>query len=320
MTATDALRLGARRRASRALAAIWFAVIAWGGSFVAARVLLHASAPHEAALSPIVLAAARFTIASMFFLVPLAHAIARRRITGVDLLRMALLGQITFSLYFWLQYTGVQDTNASVASILVVGLIPAATAALAQVAGTERLSVSKLVALLLGFAGVVIIALQDWAHLGLGSSFRFGALCLVGNAFAFAMYSTLSKRWMRTVAPVVMTGGTMLSGAVGLLLLSLLDPAVNRWGDVARLDARQWGALLFLALVCSVAAYFAYNFALTRVSASRAAVYIYFEPVVAVCLGIALLGEQVSAQTVLGGLVIAASVALFRRTEASSVG
>jgi len=212
VTATDALRLGARRRASRALAAIWFAVIAWGGSFVAARVLLHASAPHEAALSPTVLAAARFTIASMFFLVPLAHAIARRRITGVDLLRMALLGQITFSLYFWLQYTGVQDTNASVASILVVGLIPAATAALAQVAGTERLSVSKLVALLLGFAGVVIIALQDWAHLGLGSSFRFGALCLVGNAFAFAMYSTLSST-LRSIAGATWRGWTRGSGA-----------------------------------------------------------------------------------------------------------
>jgi hypothetical protein len=37
---------------------------------------------------------------------------------------MAFLGQIAFSLYFWLQYTGVQQTNASISSILVVGLIP----------------------------------------------------------------------------------------------------------------------------------------------------------------------------------------------------
>ncbi len=45
-------------------------------------------------------------------------------------------------------------------------------------------------------------------------------------------------------------------------------------------------ALLFLALVCSVMAYFAYNVALTRIDAARVAVYIYFEPVVTILLGI----------------------------------
>jgi drug/metabolite transporter (DMT)-like permease len=138
-------------------------------------------------------------------------------------------------------------------------------------------------------------------------------VCLVGNAFAFALYSTLSKRWMRTISPLVMTGGTMLCGAIGLLLLSFTDPALNRWSDVARLAPGQVVALLFLALVCSVAAYFAYNFALTRLPAGRAAVPIYFEPVVALTLGATLLSERVSVHTILGAVLIAASVALVQR-------
>src|SRR2546421_5916889 len=118
---------------------ILFAVAAWGASFVAARFLLHSETTGQAVLSPTVLAALRFSIASLFFVVPLVRAVIQHQVTGRDLLLMGLLGQITFSLYFWLQYTGVQKTNASISSILVVGLIPVVTAFLAQFFGEERL-------------------------------------------------------------------------------------------------------------------------------------------------------------------------------------
>ena len=298
--------------ASRILtyAGVWFAVLAWGTSFVAARFLLHPEKAGPAALSPLVLAAARFSIASLFFVAPLARALIHRQITHRDLLRMVVLGQVTFSLYFWLQYTGVQQTNASISSILVVGLIPVVTALLAQLLGKERLSWMTLGALLLGFLGVAFIVFQRPLTITLASGFLLGVFCLVGNAFAFAAYSTLSKRWMQRISPLVMTGGTMMSGATGLVLLSLLDPLSNRWSEVAQLDTVQWIALLFLSVVCSVIAYFAYNSALTKIDASRAAVYIYFEPVVAVLFGVTLLGEPLSWQIVVGALSIAGSVAI----------
>jgi drug/metabolite transporter (DMT)-like permease len=275
---------------------------------VAARLLLHPETAGQATLSPTVLAAARFSIASLFFVVPLARALLQQQIACRDLLRMVLLGQITFSLYFWLQYTGVQQTNASISSILVVGLIPVVTALFAQLLGKERLSWKTSGALLLGFMGVAIIVLQKPLTVTLASGFLFGALCLVGNAFAFAAYTTLSKRWMQHVSPLVMTGGTMVSGAAGLVLLSFLDPLRNQWSEVVQLDGIQWMALLFLSVVCSVMAYFAYNIALTKIDASRAAVYIYFEPVVAVVFGVTLLGEALNWQIIASAVLIAGSV------------
>ncbi len=260
-------------------AGVWFAVLAWGTSFVAARFLLHPEKAGQATLSPLVLAAARFSIASLFFVVPLARALLHRQITRRDLLGMVVLGQLTFSLYFWLQYTGVQQTNASISSILVVGLIPVVTALLAQLLGKERLSWMTLGALLLGFVGVAFIVFQRPLSISLASA-------------------------------LVMTGGTMMSGAVGLVLLSLLDPLSNQWSEVVQLDTVQWIALLFLSVVCSVIAYFAYNSALSKIEASRAAVYIYFEPVVAVLFGVTLLGEPLSWQVVVGALSIAGSVAI----------
>src|SRR5579859_5644476 len=206
-------------------AGVWFAVISWGASFVAARLLLQTDIPGKAFLSPTVLAALRLSIASLFFLIPLVKAILRREISWRQCLQMVFLGQIAFALYFWLQYVGVQNTNASISSILVVGLIPVVTAFLAQFFGEARLKIVTFGALLLGFIGVTIIVLQKQLNVTLESGFFFGALCLVSNAFAFAIYSNLSKRWMRNIPPLVMTGGTMTSGAIGLLLLSLLDPA-----------------------------------------------------------------------------------------------
>lgn len=305
-----------RAQASAAVyGGLWLAVVAWGGSFVAARILLSAAAPGQVALSPTVLAAARFGLASVFFLPPLVRAIVRRALSWGDLLRMAVLGQITYTIYFWLQYTGVQQTNASIASILVVGLIPVVTAFVAQFFGDERLSIARLAALLVGFAGVAVIVLRQPVALSQQPAFLFGALCLIGNAFAFALYSSLSKREMRTISPLVMTGGTMLTGALGLAALSLIDTANNRWSDVLRLDGVQIAALIFLVLVCSVAAYFAYNFALTRLPAGKAATYIYFEPVVAVVLGVTLLHEQLTVFTVAGAALIAVSVVIVHRVR-----
>ncbi len=296
-------------------AGVWFAVVAWGISFVAARYLLHPAVAGLVALSPTLLAAVRFSIASLFFIVPLVRAVVQRQISWRDLLRMALLGQITFSLYFWLQYTGVQKTNASISSILVVGLIPVVTAIFAQFIGKEQLKWANMLALLLGFSGVVIIVFQKPLAVTLASGFLFGTLCLIGNAFAFAAYATLSKRWMTNISPLVMTGGTMLSGAVGLILLSSLDPVGNHWGVIVRLDGVQWFALLFLSVVCSVIAYFAYNTALTRIAASKVAVYIYFEPVVTVLLGVTLLGEPLNWQVIVGAGAIAGSIAVITLTK-----
>ncbi|HEV8191158.1 MAG TPA: DMT family transporter, partial [Ktedonobacterales bacterium] len=164
-------------------------------------------------------------------------------------------------------------------------------------------------------AGVAVIVLRQPVALSQRPEFLFGALCLIGNAFAFALYSSLSKRGMRTISPLVITGGTMHSGAIGLVIFSLIDAANNRWGDLLRLDGGQVAALLFLVLVCSVAAYFAYNFALTRMPAGKAATYIYFEPVVAVVLGATLLHEQLTLFTVAGAVLIAASVAIVHRVR-----
>src|SRR5579859_7152518 len=126
---------GSANRRAVASVAIWVAVVAWGGSFVAARMLLHASAAHQSVLTPTTLAATRFGLASLCFLPALLRAILRHEVSRRALLNMAVLGQLAFSFYFWLQYTGVQRTSAGIASILVVGLTAMATLVFSRLLG-----------------------------------------------------------------------------------------------------------------------------------------------------------------------------------------
>jgi len=297
-----------------AAAAIGFAVTAWGASFVAARHLLSPDAPGRQALDPVTLAAARFTLASLFFLGPFAGALIRRQVSGRDLVRMALLGQVAFSTYFWLQYTGVQKTNAGIASILVIGLTPSATALLSRFAGESRLTGAAWGGLLLGFLSVAALALEKPVKVTTGSDFLVGALCLVGNAFAFSAYSILSRRWMKGLRPLTLTAGTMIFGTLGLVLLSFaISP--GGWRGLGGLDAVQWSALLYLSIACSVAGFFAWTFALSRIEASRAMVWLYAEPVVAMILGAALLGERYGWSAFAAAGAIAVSVALVTRAR-----
>lgn len=311
MSGTSLARLG-----------VWFTVACWGASFVAADALLQGTGPGSAVLSPIVLAAARFSLAALCFAVPLIRAALRGQIRAAHVWRMAILGLSAYTFYFWLQYTGVADTNAAVASILVVGMIPLMTALVAYGMGQERLTLQRLLALLLGLLGIILIVAvpRQGPVVSWTSGYVFGALCLVANSLLWAFNSTFSRTWMQggALSPVVLTGGSMTFGAIGLVVGSLVVPTAHGWGSLLRLSPGGVADLLFLTGVCSVAGYFLYNFALTRLPASEAAFYIYFEPLVAIALGVILLRERLAPVVVVGALLLALSAVLMVRTSNSA--
>jgi len=107
-----------------------------------------------------------------------------------------------------------------------------------------------------------------------------------------------------------MTTMIMVSGALGLAPAAALE---GSWSRVGLLKASQWGAIAFLVIACSIFGYFVYNYALAHLPAYRVATWLYFEPVVAAVLGLALLQEQISAYTLVGGALIAGSVYLVER-------
>jgi drug/metabolite transporter (DMT)-like permease len=297
-------------------------VTLFGGSFVAARSLLAPADSAAQRLTPLVLAAVRFGVAGLVFVPILAgrrvwrvrSASPGARLSRGDLLRIAFLGQIGISCFFWIQYIGVQLTNAGIAAILTVGLTPLMTAVFAAWWLGERFRRSYAVAFALGFAGTAIVAAQGGAGLAFGFSrdFAIGAACLIVNAACFAVYSTLIRDLRARIDPLTMTAGVNIAGALGLILL--VAP-LGGWRAVGGLAAQQWLAVGYLAIGCSVIAFFGLIYALSRLEAGRVSAWTYLEPPLALLFGALLLGERIGFPSLLGGLLIGAAVWVVSRGE-----
>lgn len=290
-------------------------VTLFGGSFVAARSLLAPADPADQRLTPLVLAAVRFGLAGLVFVpILVGRGVWRARLgtpgarlSRGDLLRIAFLGQIGISFFFWIQYIGVQLTNAGISAILTVGMTPLMTAAFATWWIGEPFRRSYALAFALGFAGTVIVAAQGGAGLTIGFSrdFAIGTIWLLINALCFAVYSTLIRDMRARIDPLTMTAGVNITGALGLILFATL---LDDWGAVGALAANQWLAVGYLAIGCSVIAFFGLIYALSKLEAGRVSVWNYLEPPIALLFGALLLGERIGAASVLGGLLIGAAV------------
>ncbi|TFH15740.1 hypothetical protein E4H04_07825 [Candidatus Bathyarchaeota archaeon] len=276
------------------LAALFVATV-WGLSFVAASVVL-------TTLSPILLATLRFIIASILFSPILIKSLIKRNTpTRGDLRDMAWLGVLSISIYFWLQYTGVQYAGPGISALIVVGFIPILTGMMSSIILKEPFDKRRLMGIVLGFTGVALITVPNMVIGSVNTRFLLGVACLLGNTVSFSIYSTISRRILKKYSePAIVTSYVTVFGTLALIPLSL----TSDWSTIWALTRNQWIAVLFLASICSGLAYFLWNYALSRIDSVQAAVWLYLEPVVAFIGLFILYGSIPSSLTIMGGVLV----------------
>jgi len=265
--------------------------VIWGLSFVAASAVL-------STLTPILLATIRFIIASLVFIPIIVWELKHGRVVKLrDLMELALLGLLSVSVYFWLQYTGIKYAGAGISALLVVGLIPILTGVASFFVLKETYAHQQLLGTALGLLGVALITVPGLLLNRVDWLFYLGVLCLLLNAICWALYSTLSRRLMnRTRRPLMNAACVTVFGTIALIPMSL----TSEWSSVASLRPEQWLSILYLSLVCSCGAYFLWNLSLSRMEAMKAAVWQYLEIPVAF-MGEALIFNIMPSPTVLIG-------------------
>jgi drug/metabolite transporter (DMT)-like permease len=275
-------------------AAVLVAII-WGLSFVAASFVL-------TTLPPVILATVRFLIAAAIYSpIIIWEYIRGNKPTTSDLKELAAFGFLSISIYFWLQYTGVQFAGAGVSAVLVTGLIPLLTGLAGAVLLKERFNLKRGFGIILGLTGVILIALPKLLVSNVDWLFFIGVLCLLGNAVCWSLYSTLSRRLMKRIGkPLMVTAYTTLFGMLFLLPMSLTAD----WGTIYALSSSQWWSILYLAIICSSVGYFLWNYALSKTEAVKATTWLYLEPVSAFVGTFVLFGVVPLPLTILGGAAI----------------
>ncbi|HEX2046040.1 MAG TPA: EamA family transporter [Gaiellaceae bacterium] len=204
-----------------------------------------------------------------------------------------------------------QQTVPSGVAALLVGSIPLWMALLDRVLFGKRLHASANVGLVGGFLGLAFLV----DPIGAGAVDRVGALVAVGSAFAWAAGSLYSRGATLPQRPLVSAGLAALCGGV---LLSLASAASGEL-DEARFSAESLGAVAYLVVAGTLVGFSAYVWLLRAAPTSLVSTYAYVNPIVAVALGWALLGEEITAQMLVAGSAILVSVALIVRSSGAAL-
>jgi drug/metabolite transporter (DMT)-like permease len=193
---------------------------------------------------------------------------------------------------------GEQHVASSLAAIIVAAL-PLTIAMLAiRFDDEERVHGARLAGLFIGLAGVVVLFGIDVAG---DMDELIGALCVLLATVSYAGGPLVVKRHLSSVGDPL----GPVAVAMGFAALLLLPAAVfSAPSEMPSGDAI--AALVVLGLVCTALAFLLYFTLITEVGPSRASVITYINPVVAVALGVTLLGESVTAGAVAGLLLILA--------------
>ncbi len=188
---------------------------------------------------------------------------------------------------------------------LVWATSPLCIAALGRaLSAGDRLGRRGAAGLALGLAGVGLLV---WPKISRGDPGDLrGEIVLVLGMVVWSFASVWVKRASIALSPVVAAGWQMLAGGVVFFLVALVlgDPARFRWEPGSLL------AFAYLTITGSCLGYGSYIWLLHHVSAPRVATFAYVNPVVAVFLGWAFLGESLGLFVILGTLVIIPAVIL----------
>jgi drug/metabolite transporter (DMT)-like permease len=282
-------------------------VLFWGLSFVGTKIALES-------FTPLVLIFLRFSMASCFFIALLAFrgfpTLTRRE---YGLLFVASLFQP--GMYFLCETTGLQYTSASKAS-LIVATIPIAVLGLSTIFLKERVNGLVIGGIGLSLVGVAMLIFGDpQVNWSLGGP-MLGDLLMFGAVMAMAIYTVLMKNLVEARSTLDITAVQFFYGTL------LFAPAFF-W----QLPAMQWTAvtmpsliaLISLTLFATIGAFVFFNFALSKIPTTQAAIFLNCVPVVTAIGAWLILDEWLTFIQISGGVLVLVSVYLTNFWSSRSV-
>ena len=177
----------------------------------------------------------------------------------------------------------------------------------------ERMTWRTAAGFVLGFVGIVLLVWPELRRGGAGGmGFVAGIVALQIACLGWSIGSSYSKRHSRSENVFIATAAQMLAGGVMMLALGT---ARGEWASLG-FSPRTAVALAYLSTVGAVGGLVAYTFALRHLPVSRVSLYAYINPVIAVALGVAVLGEPFTSRMALAATLVFSGVAVVRAPRA----
>lgn len=268
----------------------------WGASFLFQRV---ASEP----FGVFALVEMRLALGALVLL-PFLWA-ARSKIKGTLWLKLAVVGALNSAIPFMLFAWGAARAPAAIGAI-ANSLTVMFAAIVAFALYGERIGGRRLVGLVAGFAGVVVLVGSKTSGAGAPAAAIAGTVA----ALLYGISGNLVRKYVADVPPMAIAGATLVWSSL------LVAPfAIANWPTHA-IAAPAWGSAIALGLICTGFAYALYFRLIQRIGAARAATVTYLVPLFGITWAWLILGEPLTASIAIAGALILGGVALSQQKPA----
>lgn len=293
---------------ARIYAKLTLVAVVWGASFIAGRIV---SAEMDAATA----ALWRYIVAATT-LVAVALVLERGlpRLTAKQWFGVVVLGILGVAMYNLCFMYGLQTVPASRAS-LIIALNPAATLVGGALFLSEPLSRDRILGIALALLGVAV-------ELSAGNPMNLfargpllGELAMFGCVVSWAAYTLLGKRMLGE--GVSSLAATTYAALAGTLLLVAIN-AVTGNLHVPQASPKAWWCIAFIGVFSTALAYVWFYDGVRAIGPARTAVFINLVPVVAIALGVSLLGEQLVPSMVIGAALVVSGVFIINRAPVAA--
>ncbi len=277
-------------------AAFWLLGLIWGSSFLWIRIAVQE-------VGPFMLVAMRVLIGVLGLVI--VAAITRPALPRSPriYLAMAVLGLFNTALPFVLISWGETRIPSSLASI-INGTVPLFTILIAHlVLHDDRITLPRVLGLVVGFAGVVILLSKDLEPGTIHASL-LGQAAVILASISYAGASVFARTQVHNVSPVANAMLPLIAADTYMWL------ALPVFESPLRFPALPitWVALIWLGLLGSCVAYLLYFHLIRQWGPTRSTMVTYVFPVVGLILGILFLNEHADWRLMAGSLLIVAGI------------
>ena len=273
--------------------------VIWGINFVVTKYA-------TTIFKPVAFTGLRVGTAALFLLLValLRGKIALPRRDVIGLLLVGMVGNGLYQLFF---VHGLARTRAGNAA-LIVAAAPAFIALFARVRGLERVKRMTLVGIALSVLGVGLVIVGS-ASSSNRKTTLLGSLLVFVGVLCWSVYTIMLQPYTKRIDVIKLSAITMVGGAVPLLIASTPALIGTNWSAVGR---GGWLALFYSSVISMGVAYFFWYRGLRVLGPTRTAVYANLQPIIALLVAWAFLGEIPTIFQGVGAATIVAGVFLTR--------
>jgi drug/metabolite transporter (DMT)-like permease len=278
----------------------------WGSTWYFIKVSLNAGVP------PFFGVGLRFLFSGFLFLIYLYYKKLSIPFNKEAIMLYTSFGILNFSLSYGITYWATQYIYSSISSI-IWGLFPLFTSLMAHFMikdqAEERLTKNKVLALLAGFLGVIVMSSGE--DIGISSDTFIPIVVLILVIIIAAYPSVLYKKYNKVVGPYQMNAVCQLLTGILMFSLSFIlkeDTSLIIWNNELIY------ATLYLIILGGFISWAIYFWLYQYLTVTQVTYVAIFPPIVAIVLGWIFLEEILSVNEILGAIfILGSSILIYRK-------